>query len=87
MGELCVGDRVSPHSWLVSANDTEIGFDFLVYSFSLSIRLWVIGGREGKIVLENAPKFLGKFGGKLGSMIGDDFRVQSKAAEDFVKKE
>ena len=73
MGEFCMGNRIGPCSWLVIAKDTEVGLDLLVYSFSLSVRLWVIGGREGKVVLEDASKFLGEFGGKLGSTIGDDF--------------
>ena len=73
MGEFCMGNRISPYSWLVTAKDTEVGLNLLVYSFSLSVRLWVIGGREGKVVLEDASKFLGEFGGKLGSTIGDDF--------------
>ena len=73
MGEFCVGNRIGSCSWLIITKDMEVDLDLLVYSFSFSISLQVIGGREGKIVFEDASKFLGKFGGELGSMIGDDF--------------
>ena len=73
VGEFGMGDRFCPSGGFTSTKDSEVRFYLLVYPFGLSVRLQVIGGREGEIVLEDASKFLGQFGGKLGSMIGDDF--------------
>ena len=41
-----------PGSRVASAEDSEICFNFLVYSFGLPIRLWVISGGEGEVVFE-----------------------------------
>ena len=47
MSEFGVGDVVGPGSGVVSTEDSEVHFDFLVYPFGFSIRLGVIGGGEG----------------------------------------
>ena len=51
VGEFCVGDRFGPRCGIIAAEDTEIGLDFLVDSFSFAVGLRVVGGGEGKIVV------------------------------------
>ena len=46
-----------PGVWVFAARDAEIGFEFLVHSFCLTIGLGVIGSREGIGVLEKMSKF------------------------------
>ena len=42
-----VGDRFRPRCGVTAAEDSEIGFNFLVYSFGFAVSLQVIGGGEG----------------------------------------
>ena len=51
MSEFCVGDRFGPRCGIIAAEDTKVDFDFLVDSFSFAVRLGVIGGGEGKVVM------------------------------------
>ena len=51
VGEFCVGDRFGPRCGVIAAEDTKISLDFLIDSFCFSVRLRVIGGGEGKIVV------------------------------------
>ena len=46
VSKFSVGDVISPRSRIVSTEDLEVCFDFLVYSFGFSIRLRVIGSGE-----------------------------------------
>ena len=47
MSEFGVGDVISPGSGVISAEDSKVRFDFLVYPFSFSIRLGVVGSGQG----------------------------------------
>ena len=47
VSEFGVGNVIGPRSGVVPAEDLEVRFDFLVYSFGFSVRLRVIGGGEG----------------------------------------
>ena len=51
VSEFCMGDRFGPRCRIIAAEDTKVGFDFLVDSFSFTIRLGVIGGGEGKVIM------------------------------------
>ena len=51
MSKFCVGDRFRSRCGIIAAEDTKVGFDFLVDSFSFAIRLGVICGGEGKVVM------------------------------------
>ena len=51
VGELSVGDRFRPRCGVIAAEDSEIGFNFLVDSFRLAIGLGVIGGGEREVVV------------------------------------
>ena len=44
-------DIIGPRSRVVSTEDSKICFHFLVYPFNLSIRLVVVCGEEGEVVL------------------------------------
>ena len=54
MSKLSVGDGVGPSGGLVSTENAEIRFNLLVDAFSFSVSLWMVGGREGKVVLEDS---------------------------------
>ena len=47
----------------------------------------MVGGRKGKVVFQEFPKFLSEGGGKLGSTVGDNFVVKAEAKVYFVEKE
>ena len=47
----------------------------------------MVGGREGKVIMEEFSKFSSEGRCKLGSAIRDNFIKKSKAKEDFVEKE
>ena len=51
MSEFCVGDRFGPGCGIIAAEDTKVGFDFLVDLFSFAVRLGVISGGEGEVVM------------------------------------
>ena len=48
------GERLHPFSWIIGAEDTEIGLEFLIGSFGLSIGLRVVGSGESYIIIEEA---------------------------------
>ena len=52
MGEFCMEAQLCPQSGIVSTEDLEIGFNFLIDSFSFSIGLGVVGGREREIIIK-----------------------------------
>ena len=45
MLELSEGEELGPLVWVVYAEDPEVGFNFLIGSFSLSVSLGMIGSR------------------------------------------
>ena len=51
VGEFCVGDQFGPRCGIIATKDAKVGLDFLVDSFCFTVRLWVIGGREGEVVV------------------------------------
>ena len=51
VGEFCVGDRFGPRCGIIAAEDTEVGFDFLIDSFSFAVGLRVVGSGEGEVVV------------------------------------
>ena len=51
MSKLCVGDQFGPRCGIIAAEDAKVGFDFLVDLFHFAVRLWVIGGGEGEVVV------------------------------------
>ena len=87
VSELCVGDVVGPRSGVISTEDLKERLDFLVYLFSFSVRLGVIGGGKGKVVFQEFSQFSSKGGGELGALVGDDFIITAEAKVYFVEKE
>ena len=57
VSEFGMRDIISPRSRIVSTEDLKTYFNFLVYLFSLSIGLGMIGGEKGAIVLQGFSKF------------------------------
>ena len=54
------GKEFRPLVRIIGTEDTEISFDFLIGSFSLSVSLGVVGSRETDIVFEKSSEFSGK---------------------------
>ena len=56
----------------MGTEDPKIGFNFLIGSFSLPIRLGVVGRGEADIVFKNTGEFVSEGRGKLWASVGDD---------------
>ena len=87
MLELCERKELGPLMGIAGAEDTEVGFDFLIGSFGLSISLRVVRSGESNVVFEDSGKFFGKRRGELGSSVGDESVVKSEALEYMIEKE
>ena len=85
--ELSRSKELGPLVWVVCTEDPEIGFNFLIGSFSLSISLGMIGSRKVNVVFEDSSEFFGKGRGKLWSAIRDKHIMKPEAFEYMVKKE
>ena len=70
---ICPGTRVRP------AEDPKIHFDLLVNSFSFTIGLGVVCSGEGEVVVKEFAEFFGEGGGELGTLIRDNFVIESEA--------
>ena len=87
MLELCECKELGPLVGITGAEDTKVGFDFLIGSFGLSISLRVVGSGESNVIFEDSGKFLGKRRGELGSSVRNESVVKSEAFEYMVEKE
>ena len=54
MMEFGGGEELRPFSQVIGVKYAEIGFEFLIGSFSLSVGLRVVGGGEAYVVVEEA---------------------------------
>ena len=52
MVEFCGREELCPFRWVIGAEYAEIGFEFLICSFGLSVGLRVVGGGEPYVVIE-----------------------------------
>ena len=86
MGEFCMGDLVSPGTRVGPTEDLKVCLNFLVDMFSFAIRLEVVGGGKGEVVVQEFPKLLGEGRCKLWTTIEDDFIVESEVEVDFVEE-
>jgi hypothetical protein len=77
--EFSKGEVLGPFSRGRTAIDAEVGFEFLVKMFSLSVCLWVIGGRQCDFVAQETSEFFCELRGELGTMIRDEFIMQAEA--------
>ena len=77
--EFSMGDLVSPGTRVASTEDPKVCFNLLVNAFSFTIRLRVIHGQEGEVIVKESPQFLGKGGCKLWASIRADLVVEPKA--------
>ena len=87
MLEFCKRKELGPLMGITGAEDTKVGFDFLIGSFGLSISLRVVRGGESNVVFEDSGKFLGERRGELGFSVRNESVVKSEAFEHMVKKE
>ena len=78
VGELHMGDLISPGTRVGPVEDPKVRFNFLVDTFCFAIRLWVVGGGEREVVVEEPAELLGEDGGKLWTTIRDYFIVESE---------
>ena len=54
MVEFSGGKELHPFSWVIGAEDAEIGLEFLIGSFSLSVSLRMVGSGESYVIIEKA---------------------------------
>ena len=87
MLEFCERKELGPLMGITGAEDTKIGFYFLIGSLGLSISLRVVRSRKSNVVFEDSSKFLGKRRSELGSSIRNESVVESEAFEYMVEKE
>ena len=87
MLEFCERKELGPLVGITGAEDTKVGFDFLIGSLGLSISLWVVGSGESNVILEDSGKFLSKCRGELGSLVRNKSVVKSEVFEYMVEKE
>ena len=73
--------------WGSHHKDVEVYFNLLVDLFSFSVGLGVVGGGEGEVISEGFSKLFGKGRGELGTLVGDDFIIETESSVDFVEKE
>ena len=76
-----------PASGIVGTKYLKIGFDFLIGSFGLSVGLWVIGGGESDVVLEESSEFSSQGRGELRASIQYNSIMESKPLKDILEKE
>ena len=70
-----MGDFIYPGTRVGPTEDPKIGFNLLVDMFSFTIRLMVVCGGEGEIIVQEFAEFFGKGRGELETMIQDDFVI------------
>ena len=51
VGKFCVRDQFGPRCGIIATEDAKVGLDFLVDSFHFAVRLRVIGGGEGEVIV------------------------------------
>ena len=72
MDEFGRSEELSPFLRIMGTEDLKIGFNLLIGSFSLAIRLGVIGRGETDVIFKDVGKFASKGRGKLWASIRDD---------------
>ena len=72
---------------VIGAEDMEIGFDFLIGSFGLSVSLRMVCGRKSNVIFEDPGKFFSERRGELWSSVRDESIVKSEVFEYMVEKE
>ena len=82
-----MGDLICPGTRVGSTEDPKVHFNFLVDMFCFAIRLGVIGGGEGEIIVEEFSKLLGEGRSELWAVIRDDFIVELETKVYFVEEE
>ena len=75
VSELHMRDLIGPGTRVEPTEDPKIHLNLLVDMFRFTIELWMIGGREGEVVIQEFAKLLGKGGGKLWATIRDDLVI------------
>jgi hypothetical protein len=78
---------MSPIVLLIVIKDAKELFNFLVYTFHFSIHLGVESCRQGLIYVKFASGFSHKFGGKLGTSVGDYILWESCSSPDIIQVE
>ena len=79
VGKLSIRDFVSPGTRVGPTEDPKMCLNLLVDMFCFAVRLGVIGGGKGEVIVEEFAKLLGKGGCELGTTIRDDFIIESEA--------
>ena len=83
MDEFGHGGLICPIKGVGSTEYSEVGFEFLIYSFSFSVSLRVVCRGWGEFVSEYPTKFFLESGHKLRSSVRDDIVKESKSSVKF----
>ena len=84
MGEFSCNEVVCPVILAGQGIGPKELFKFLVETFSLPVRLGVIGGREGLGDAKDVAELRGEGSGELGPPVGDQLLGKSEALPDMV---
>ena len=69
VGELHMGDFVGPGTRVGPTEDLKVCFNLLVDMFGFAVRLRMVGGGKGEVVVEKFAKLFGKGRGELGASV------------------
>ena len=69
VGELNVRDFVSPGTWVGSAEDLKVCFNLLVDTFCFTVRLRMVGGGKGEVIVQEFSKLFGEGRRELWAII------------------
>ena len=71
---------------MITIEDVQVSFDFLIYMFHFSIGLGVISSKQEMIIVEEFSKFSSEGRSKLRATIRDDFVIEAKWRYTLWKK-
>jgi len=71
-GKFHSGDKGGPFFWVVPTDDTKVGVDFLIETFSLTVGLGVIRGATLEVDTEEFADLFERFRGELRTAVRDN---------------
>ena len=81
VAELHEGVQLMPRFGVVRAEDPEVNFEFLIYSFSFSVGLGMVSGTSECFYSKKSHDFAEYLGGELWASVGEEGVGEAKAFE------
>ncbi len=85
--KLCEREPIAPVGLSMIDKDPEVFFDLLIYSFSLSVGLWMEGHGRVRGDVEHSVEFLHELGDELWASVRDDDLRHSMLGVDMVSED